>query len=209
MEHLTASDLDKVFVDSWWCVQGGSAAVEKRVTLSVLAPHDGIPGFGLQSEGSALGRACVDVRLSMLLTPTHVQAMLSVPDDHVTLNRDFLEERLKDQVQDVVLTQRRRYYPRTANLDHFPRHMFQSSLVHPWSIPDRFYSSRSSKQSVGKYIVAIKGRREPVEEQRHRVWCKGSEMVGMESIRAACERQDEADEEDMLGFADGGCWCWC
>lgn len=34
--------------------------------------------------------------------------MTSVPDDHVVLNRDFLEERLKDEMQEVVLTQRRR-----------------------------------------------------------------------------------------------------
>lgn len=34
--------------------------------------------------------------------------MNSVSDDHARLNRQFLEERLRDQMEDVVLTQRRR-----------------------------------------------------------------------------------------------------
>lgn len=33
--------------------------------------------------------------------------MESVPGDHTALNRQFLEERMRDQLEEVVLTQRR------------------------------------------------------------------------------------------------------
>lgn len=45
------------------------------------------------------------------------QAMNSVSEDHARLNRQFLEERLRDQMEDVVLTQRRR----CRNADEIPR----------------------------------------------------------------------------------------
>lgn len=35
------------------------------------------------------------------------QAMSGVSDDHTRLNRQFLEERLRDQMEEVVLTERR------------------------------------------------------------------------------------------------------
>lgn len=34
--------------------------------------------------------------------------MNSVTDDHARITRQFLEERLRDQMEDVVLTQRRK-----------------------------------------------------------------------------------------------------
>eukprot|EP00904_Undaria_pinnatifida_P004554 jgi/Undpi1/1409/HiC_scaffold_11.g04800.m1 len=50
-----------------------------------------------------------------------VEAMKSVPDDHTRLNRQFLEERLRDQMEEVVLTQRRkRIVEADAPSDQFP-----------------------------------------------------------------------------------------
>ena len=47
--------------------------------------------------------------LLLLLLSWCMQAMESVPDDHTSLNRQFLEERMRDQMEEVVLTQRRRW----------------------------------------------------------------------------------------------------
>lgn len=48
----------------------------------------------------------------------HTQAMESVPHDHTRLNRQFLEERMRDQMEEVVLTQRRRWGTRKMNNQH-------------------------------------------------------------------------------------------
>ncbi|CAM9357348.1 unnamed protein product [Pylaiella littoralis] len=50
-----------------------------------------------------------------------MKAMESVPGDHTALNRQFLEERMRDQLEEVVLTQRRqRIVEASAPTDDFP-----------------------------------------------------------------------------------------
>lgn len=52
-------------------------------------------------------RASSSFALSLWLSVFLSQAMESIPTDHMELNRQFLEERMRDQLEEVVLTQRR------------------------------------------------------------------------------------------------------
>lgn len=52
--------------------------------------------------------ALVLVCLALVPLSPSYKAMESVQADHLALNRQFLEERMRDQLEEVVLTQRRK-----------------------------------------------------------------------------------------------------